>query len=183
MCSTRLFCLALGFSFAILAPLCGFAQTQPAPETAPVKDGVTVHLEYTLKDEAGKIVESNKGGTPLVFTHGNGQIIPGLEKALLGMREGETKHVTVPPEDAYGQPDPTRVHEVSRERVPKEIKVGSSLVGQTSTGQPILAVVKEIKEQVVVLDFNHPMAGKTLIFDIKVLSVEPPKAADPPKPN
>ena len=176
MRSLRFFSLTLGFFLAFLAPLEGFAQTQPAPQTSLIKDGVTVHLEYTLTDEVGAVIESNKGKTPLVVTQGNGQVIPGLEKALLGMREGEIKHVTVPPEEAYGKLDPEAVREVPRDRVPKDIEVGSRLVGRAPTGQPIQAVVKEIKEQVVVLDFNHPMAGKTLIFDIKVLSVETPKA-------
>jgi len=183
MRSIRFFSLTVGLFLALLAPLDGFAQTQPTPQTPPIKDGATVHLEYTLTDQAGTVIETNKGKTPLVFTQGSGQIIPGLSKALLGMHEGETKQVTVPPEEAYGQPNPGALREVPRDRVPKDVEVGSRLVGQTQTGQPIQAIVKEIKEQVVVLDFNHPMAGKTLIFDIKVLTVETPKAAETPKAN
>ena len=161
---------------ALLSLFEGPAQAQPAAQPLAIKDGVAVSMEYTLTDESGKVIQSNKDKEPLVFTQGSGQIIPGLAKALVGMREGETKHVTVPPEEAYGPPNPAAVIEVPRNQVPPNASVGGVLMGRNQRGQPVQAVVKEIKETVVVLDLNHPLAGKTLIFDVKILSVSPPKA-------
>ncbi len=151
------------------------AQTQPDAKTSPIEEGSVVRLEYTLTDDGGKVIDSNKDKDPLVFTQGRGQIIRGLEKALLGMHEGETKHVTVPPEEAYGIQDPKAVLELPKDRVPPDVKVGTWLRGRNQNGQHIQALVKEIKENIVVLDLNHPMAGKTLSFDVKVLSVTPAK--------
>jgi FKBP-type peptidyl-prolyl cis-trans isomerase SlyD len=137
-------------------------------------------LEYTLKDADGGILDSNKGRDPLVFTHGQGQIVPGLEQALTGMRTGEEKHVTVKPEDAYGMENPAAVTEVPKEIIPANaLKVGAGLVARNQTGETRLVKVKEIKEKSVVLDLNHPLAGKTLFFDVKILGVDAPKAGPP----
>ena len=168
MHSTRTSSTALLLLIALFFACVGFAQAEEAP---PIAKGTVVHLEYTLTDDSGKVIDSNKGKNPLVYTQGSGQIIPGLDKALLGMHEGETKQVTVPPEEAYGANDPRAVMEVSKDRVPSNVQVGTWLQGRNQNGQPIQALVKEIKEQVVILDFNHPLAGKTLNFDIKILSV------------
>ena len=166
---------ALVLTFLLLAPSSAPAQTTPAP-ALPIGDGDVVHLEYTLTDEGGTPIESNKGKDPLIYTQGRGEIIRGLEKALLGMRQGETKHVTVSPEDGYGLPDPGAVVELPRAQVPPDVQAGAQLVGRNQNGQSLRARVKEVRETTVVLYFNHPMAGKTLIFDIKVLSVTPAKA-------
>jgi FKBP-type peptidyl-prolyl cis-trans isomerase SlyD len=156
-----------------------FAQT---PVTTPdktdaVQNGANVSLEYTLKDEGGQVLDSNKGKNPLVFTQGQQQIIRGLEKELVGMRPGEEKKVVVKPEDAYGPVVPNAQTEVPKDAIPKEgLKVGTPLMARSGSGESRPVVVKEIKETTVVLDLNHPLAGKTLIFDVKVLGVEPPKA-------
>lgn len=152
-------------------------KTQPQKGTLGIQDGSNVHLEYTLSDDKGKLLETNKGKDPLTYTHGQQQIIPGLEKALAGMHVGESKRVTVPPEQAYGPVNPNAITEVSKERIPPEaLKVGAELVSQTKTGQVMPVRVKEIKEKTVVLDLNHPFAGKTLVFDVKVLNILPSKA-------
>jgi FKBP-type peptidyl-prolyl cis-trans isomerase SlyD len=132
-------------------------------------------LEYTTTDEAGKVLDSNKGKAPLTFTEGRHQIIRGLEKALVGMHPGEEKQVTVKPADAYGEPNPTAVLEVPKERVPAaDLRVGKELIARNQTGQRRIVTVKEIKEKTVILDLNHPLAGKTLVFDVKVVGVTPP---------
>ncbi|OGB96413.1 MAG: hypothetical protein A2Z31_08535, partial [candidate division NC10 bacterium RBG_16_65_8] len=123
----------------------------------------------------GEVRDSNKGGEPLTFIHGQRQIIRGLEKALEGMRAGEEKKVTVEAADAYGKVNPAAVAEVPKERIPATaLTVGTELLAQDSSGRTRTVRVKEIKEQTVVIDMNHPLAGKTLVFDVKVLSVEPP---------
>ncbi len=174
MCPSRALISPLLFSVLLFA-LQASAETQPAVKTSPIEKGSVVHLEYTLTDDRGKVIDSNKDKNPLVLTQGRGQIISGLEKALLGMHAGETKHVTVLPEEAYGTQDPKAVLELPKDRVPPGAKVGTWLRGQNQNGQQIQALVKEFKENIVVLDLNHPLAGKTLIFDIKVLSVTPAK--------
>jgi FKBP-type peptidyl-prolyl cis-trans isomerase SlyD len=157
-----------------------FAQTPaPAPAAgAAIQTGSSVSLEYTLKDEGGAVLDTNKGGKPLVFTHGQRQIIPGLERELLGLHTGDEKKVVVKPEDAYGEVVPNAQQEVPKEAIPKEaLKVGTPLIARSGSGETRPVIVKEIKENTVVLDLNHPLAGKTLFFDVKVLGVEPPKAA------
>ncbi len=145
------------------------------PEDPVIQNGSTVKLEYTLTDEKGKLLDTNKGKEPLVYTQGEGQIIRGLEKALKGLHAGDEKHVVVPPEEAYGPIKP--VIEVSKERIPAQYqRVGAQIMARTQNGPPIPLAVKEIKEKTVVLDGNHPLAGKSLTFDVKVISVEPAPA-------
>ncbi len=166
-----------------LALALGLAQAQPKEKamSPAIEDGATVQLEYTLKDPAGKVLDTNKGQAPLIYTHGTQEIIPGLEKALNGMHRGEEKKVTVKPEDAYGPVDPKAVTEVPKEMLPPDaLKVGTELVAQNQAGGRRIVKVKEVKEKTVIIDLNHPLAGKTLYFDLKVLGVEPAKV-EPPK--
>ena len=144
---------------------------------AGIQNDSTVQLEYRLTDEKGTVLDTNEGGDPLIYTHGQGQIIPGLEKALGGLHVGDTKHVVVPSDEAYGPIRPEAFVEVPKERIPENLQtVGAHLVAQGQNGQTRHAFVKEIKEKTIVLDTNHPLAGKTLTFDVKVLGVELPQA-------
>jgi FKBP-type peptidyl-prolyl cis-trans isomerase 2 len=139
-----------------------------------VKDGMVVSLQYTLSGEDGKPIESNKGKDPLKYTQGSHQIVPGLEKGLAGMKVGDEKRVKVTPEEGYGPVDPKGFQEFPKEKIPSEgLKVGSVLMATGPQGQQVPVRVHEIKEKTVVLDLNHPMAGKTLVFDVKVLDVQP----------
>jgi FKBP-type peptidyl-prolyl cis-trans isomerase 2 len=145
-----------------------------------IADGKQVSLEFTLSLEDKTQVQSNVGKEPLVYTHGARQIVPGLEKNLAGLKVGETKHVEVTPEEGYGQIDPKRTQEVEVDKIPEGArKVGSKLTGRTPNGQMMFAEVKEIKDKTVILDMNHPLAGKKLIFDVKVLKVEDAPAVAP----
>lgn len=145
--------------------------------TSPaIENGAKVQLEYTLKDDGGKVLDSNKGREPLTFTQGQKQIIPGLEQALSGMHAGEEKKVTIKPVDAYGEVNPSAVTEVPKEMLPPDaLKVGTQLVAQSQAGDRRIVRIKEVREKTVVIDLNHPLAGKTLFFDVKVLGVEPAK--------
>lgn len=166
---------------AVLATLMlvlGAAQAWPQEKSMSqsIEPGSMVRLEYTLKDEAGKVLDSNKGRDPLTYTHGEQQIVPGLERALTGMRAGDEKQVTVKPEDGYGPLDPAAQTEVPKDLLPPDARtVGAQLVARTGQGEMMLVRVKEVKESTVILDLNHPLAGKTLHFEVKVLGVEPPK--------
>ncbi len=139
---------------------------------AVVADGKKVSIEYTLKLEDGTTVDTNVGKKPLTFVIGSHQIIEGLEDALKGMKIGETKHVVVPPEKGYGPINKNAIIEVEKSRIPKGAKVGAILKGTDRNGRDFYARVVEIKDKTVLLDFNHPLAGKTLYFDVKVVNIE-----------
>ena len=170
----------LSIATLLALPVAPVYAQAPAPSPAPaaaapaIKPGSRVGIEYTLTDEGGKVLDSNKGQEPFTYTHGERQIVPGLESALAGKRAGDVTKVTVKPEDGYGKIDPKAQIEVGKERVPADIKVGSELTGSTANGDTRSVRVKEIKDKSVVLDMNHPLAGKTLVFDVRVLSVEGP---------
>ena len=160
-----------------LGLMLGVAEAQPKEETRTpaIENGSKVQLEYTLADDSGKVLDSNKGGEPLTFTQGRQEIIAGLEQALDGMRAGEEKKVTLKPAEAYGEVDPAAITEVPKEQIPADaLKVGTELVAQNQSGERRTVRIKEIKEDSVIIDLNHPLAGKTLVFNVKVLGVEPP---------
>ena len=146
-----------------------------AQSKAAVEKGSSVKIEYTLKDDKGAVLDTNAGKDALAFTQGAQQIIPGLDKALLGMKAGDSKKVTVKPEDAYGSMDPKAEAEVPKTSLPQGADVvGTRLLARGQDGQPRPVTVKAVKDTTVMLDLNHPLAGKTLFFDIKVVSVEAP---------
>lgn len=161
----------------VLALSLGVASAQQKEQTASpaIEDGSKVELEYTLTDDGGSVLDSNKGAEPLTYTQGQQQIIPGLEKALTGMHAGEAKKVTIPPADAYGEVNPAAVAEVPKDRIPPDaLTVGKELVARNQGGESRTVRIKEIREKTVVIDLNHPLAGKTLVFDVKVVGVAPP---------
>jgi FKBP-type peptidyl-prolyl cis-trans isomerase 2 len=145
-----------------------------------VQDGSRVSLEYTLSDSDGKLIESNKGKDPLQYVQGRKQIIPGLEKELAGMKVGGEKKVQVQPEEAYGPVDPAAFRELPRENIPPEaLKVGTQVTVSTPQGQSFPVRVHEIREKTVVMDLNHPLAGKALTFEVKILQIDEPEKNSP----
>jgi FKBP-type peptidyl-prolyl cis-trans isomerase 2 len=141
-----------------------------------IKDKDKVTLDYEGKLETGEIFDTSKHeehSHPLTFVVGEGQVIPGFEKAVLGMNVDEEKEFEIAPEDAYGMPDERLFQEVPRNVLPSEPQpeVGMTLIMQTQQGN-IPVMISEVKEDSVILNLNHPLAGKKLIFKIKVLKVE-----------
>lgn len=137
-----------------------------------VSNGKQVALEYTLKLDDQSVVDTNVGGEPLKVTQGKHQLIPGVEKALDGMAVGEKKQFTVAPTEGYGTVDPKAFQEIDKKMVPADAqKIGTQLEGKTAEGRKVFPRISEIKNDTVVLNFNHPLAGKTLHFDIQVLDV------------
>ena len=156
------------------------ASAEQPKDNRVVKDGMLVSLDYTVKTPDGKLLETSNGSQPLKYIHGKKMMIPGLERELTGMKIGAEKHITVKPEDGYGKLNPNAVQEVPKEKVPPNaLKIGAVLVGTDKNGSPMPMTVKEIKEKTVVMDLNHPLAGKTLVFDVKVVDIQPPPTTPP----
>jgi len=137
------------------------------------KTGDTVRVEYTGKFEDGQIFDSNKGKELLEFTLGEGKIIPGFEKAVIGMEVDEEKTVKIPPKDGYGEYIEGLVAEVEKERFPENLslEVGRQLVIPQENGGQLIVTITKVTDSKVTLDANHPLAGKTLIFDIKLKEI------------
>jgi FKBP-type peptidyl-prolyl cis-trans isomerase 2 len=138
-----------------------------------IKTGSKVSVNYTGRLEDGTVFDSslNEGRTPLSVTIGNGELIKGFEDGLIDMSEGEKKTVTIPSEFAYGDYRGELISDVKLDMLPTDVKVGDELVGESDMG-PIRVKVMEINEGMASLDANHPLAGKTLIFDLDVISVD-----------
>ena len=138
-----------------------------------IKNGDNVSVHYTGKLEDGSVFDTSlvEGREPLTVTLGQGQLIPGFENGLIDMTAGEIKTIEIEPENAYGDVNPQLMSEIPLSQVPEGVKTGDMLQGQNQLG-PVNVVVREIKESTVVLDMNHPLAGKKLIFDLEVVGVE-----------
>jgi len=127
-------------------------------------------IEYTVKNSKGEVVDSNAGQAPLEFIAGQGQIIPGLEKEVEGMEVGEEKTVTVKAEEAYGERNEEWVETLPKEQFEGiDLQKGMTLYGQTPDGQTVAVTVKDFNDKEVVIDYNHPLAGEDLEFDVKVV--------------
>ena len=135
-------------------------------------ENCVVGIEYEVK-QAGTtdVVDSNKGGTPLEFIIGKGQIIPGLENALVGMSQGESGDIMVSAADAYGDVNPEAIQTLPIEQFEGvDLVEGMTLYGQGQDGQTVQVIVKSFDDKEVNVDFNHPLAGKDLMFSVTVLS-------------
>ena len=132
---------------------------------------VSVHYKGTLND-GSQFDSSYDRGQPLQFTVGTGQMIPGFEKNVVGMTVGEAKEFTLSPEDAYGDHNPEAVQEVSKEMFPDDFtfQIGGIIQGEQN-GNPLIAKIVSEQNETVTLDFNHPMAGKDLTFNIEVVDI------------
>ncbi|HET6426689.1 MAG TPA: peptidylprolyl isomerase [Planctomycetaceae bacterium] len=131
-----------------------------------------VSIDYTLTDSEGEILDQSEAGSPLVYLHGADNIIPGLEAALTGKSKGDSLKVTVEAADGYGEYDESLVAEVERDRFPgaDEVELGDQFQANTPDG-PRLVTVIEIADDTITIDANHPLAGETLNFDVKVVDI------------
>jgi len=138
-----------------------------------VKSGDTISVHYTGKFENDVVFDSSEGRTPLKFTVGKGQLIPGFDTAVAGMKVGEKKTVIIAPEDGYGPRMDERMMEMPKENVPEnmDLKVGMAVQLTDQAGNPIPAIIAELTDGAVKLDLNHPLAGKTLVFDIEIREI------------
>jgi FKBP-type peptidyl-prolyl cis-trans isomerase SlyD len=132
-----------------------------------------VSIEYDLTEKGGSdILDSNKGHQPLEFITGKDQIIPGLEKQIQQMAAGEEKSIDVPAAEAYGEVNPEAVETLPREQFAGlDLQEGMQLYGQGENGETVMVTVKSFDDNSVTIDYNHPLAGKDLTFNVKVLDV------------
>jgi FKBP-type peptidyl-prolyl cis-trans isomerase SlyD len=136
-----------------------------------------VVVDYTLRNEVGEVLDASDAddGQPIVYVHGYGMLVPGLELALLGLASGDEREVVVPPESGFGEHDDELVIEIDRQEAPnpEKVAVGDELVAESEDGEEAIMRVVEVKDDAVVLDGNHPLAGQTLRYAIRVREIRP----------
>jgi FKBP-type peptidyl-prolyl cis-trans isomerase SlyD len=159
-----------GAAFLFAAACASAADEKDAPKIAA---GSKVSIEYTLKLDDGTTADSNVGGAPLVYEQGKGQILPSLEKELAGLGVNDSKKVKLAPEQGYGTVNPEAIQKVPAEMIPQEARqAGAQLLAEDGAGQKRPVRVKAVEGDLVVVDLNHPLAGQTLHFDVKILAIE-----------
>ncbi len=138
-----------------------------------IQNGKQVSMEYSVFLDNGQLVDTNVGETPLVFYQGMHQILPALEDEIANLNEGESKKVTLAPDRAFGQVDPTAFREVDSGAIPEEMRYEGAILGvQDEMGNQYRIRVHEVNGEKAVIDFNHPLAGKTLTFEMKIIEVK-----------
>jgi len=139
-----------------------------------VKGNNIVKVNYTGKLSDGQIFDTSEGKEPIEFTLGQGRLIPGLEKGLINMKLHEKKTISIVKEEAYGEVNESLIQEVNKKDLPQDMEpeVGMGLVSKSPEGQEINLMVVEVKEESIIIDGNHPLAGKDLIFEIEVLEIK-----------
>ena len=132
-----------------------------------------VKVHYTGKLANGEVFDTSDGKEPIEFTLGQGQLIPGFEKGLIDMKLNEKKTINMTKDEAYGEVNETLIQEVKKTDLPQDMepKVGMGLVSKSPDGQEINLMVVEVKEETIVIDGNHPLAGRDLIFDLEVVEI------------
>ncbi len=136
-----------------------------------IENGKKVKFHYTLTVD-DQVVDSSSGKDPLEYEHGGGGIIPGLQKGLEGLKEGDKRQVAVEAKEAYGEINPQAIVEVSKENLGgQDIKEGMGIQAKSQTGQAFQGVIKEVRDSDVLVDFNHPLAGKTLNFEVEIVAI------------
>ena len=139
------------------------------------KDGDKVKVHYEGKLSSGETFDSSQGREPLEFTVGSGQVIKGFDEGVKGMKVGDKKTVEIGQDDAYGRTDEDALFEFPKSQFPADVQpqVGMQLMMNNGAGQSFPVVIKEVKEDSVVLDANHPLAGQDLVFNIEMVEITP----------
>ena len=140
------------------------------------KTGDRVKIEYTGTLDDGTVFDSNiEQGSLLEFEVGGGQVIKGFDDAILRMQEGEEKQFSISPADAYGEHDPTLIQKLPKEIFPPDVELAAGLLFEAGlpTGEKVPATISSIEGEIVVVDLNHPLAGKRLNFKIKLSAIKP----------
>ena len=138
-----------------------------------IEDKKVVGMEYTLTLDDGEIADSSDGKEPLFFLQGFGNIIPGLEKALEGLKVGDEKEVKVPPKEAYGEFNEEAFQEIPRDAIPSDVPLEEGVMLELidENGYFLPAIIAEVQDEIIVVDMNHPLAGQTLNFKVKIVEI------------
>ncbi len=138
-----------------------------------IASNTIVQIEYTLRNSSGEVLDTSVGGEPLSYLHGGGQIVPGLERELEGLKVGDTKEVEVSPAEGYGERDPNGTFTVPRNSFPPDMSIvaGQAFVGESEEGDSVPVRIVEVRPDEVVVDANHPLAGETLFFQVNIKGV------------
>lgn len=136
-----------------------------------IENGKVVSVHYTGKLTSGEVFDTSEGRDPLTFQVGSGQIIPGFENALIGKNIGDNFTVNINSDEAYGPIREDLYLKVTKDRMPGEVEVGQSLTAQADNGQEVNVIIKEVNEDFVIIDGNHPLAGQDLEFTISVVNI------------
>ena len=161
-------------SYIVLAVILMIGVMITGCSAAQAENGDTVQVNYTGKLADGTVFDSSVGREPLEFTLGAGQMIPGFEKAVLGMKVGEKKTVTIPVDEAYGPRRDDMIMEVPREKLPSDLtpEVGQQLQVTRQDGGISIVTITKVTDNTVTIDANHPLAGKDLTFEIELLKIQ-----------
>jgi FKBP-type peptidyl-prolyl cis-trans isomerase SlpA len=137
--------------------------------------GTKITLHFALQLDNGDMVDSNFERAPATFTVGDGNLLPGFEKALFGMLEGEHKTLVIKPEDGFGQRNPNNIQEIARSQFSPDLELSEGLMLSFADAQKteLPGVVQRYDAEVVVVDFNHPLAGRDILFEVAILKIEP----------
>ncbi|MGD8177224.1 FKBP-type peptidyl-prolyl cis-trans isomerase [Marinimicrobium sp. ARAG 43.8] len=144
-------------------------------EQLPIGPGTTVTLHFALSLRDGREIDSNFEGEPASFTVGDGSLLPGFEKAMFGLKSGDKEQFVIPPEDGFGEHNPANMQDIPRDQFGPEIELKEGLMLSFADAQKaeLPGVVRQFDEESVVIDFNHPLAGRDIVFDVAILNVEP----------
>jgi len=138
-----------------------------------VELGTKVTLHFALVLEDGDVIDSNFETAPATFTVGDGNLLPGFESTLMGLENGDEREFTIPPEEAFGQHNPQNVQRVDRSNFDQqELEVGAMFSFQNGDGE-LPGVIIEFEDEEILVDFNHPLAGKNIIFQVKIMDITP----------
>ncbi|MCR9106115.1 MAG: FKBP-type peptidyl-prolyl cis-trans isomerase [Gammaproteobacteria bacterium] len=143
--------------------------------TVTVSEGTRVFLNFSISLEDGEEVDTNFGGEPVDFVVGDGSLLPDFEQLLFGMRAGERQLFTVPPESAFGQPNDDNVQQLPRRQFDDdmELEIGIVFSFADAAGGEVPGMIIAFDEEQVTVDFNHPLSGRTILFDVLVHRIEP----------
>lgn len=143
--------------------------------TVPVSEGTRVFLNFSVSLEDGSEVDTNFGGDPVDFVVGDGSLLPGFERLLFGMSAGQRQMFTVEPENAFGQPNEANVQQIDRDQFDDDVELEIGLVFSfaDAAGGELPGMVIGVDEEEVTVDFNHPLSGRTILFDVLIHRVEP----------
>lgn len=146
------------------------------PDADSIQPGSEVCMHYTLRLEDGMEVDTSRGGEPMCFTMGDGSLIQGLELVLYGLRAGERQDILISPQDAFGFPEDENIHTMARSDFDAGLELREGLIIEftTPSGEITPGAIRAIEGDVVTVDFNHPLAGHSIRFEVEILSVRPP---------